>query len=240
MSNIGVLTTQNVFLKHKVANVGERILATIIDSIIISSYTYFMYFISQYGPSHYSSEVFLHITISVIGLYHPVSEIFMNGQSLGKKAMGLQVIKIDGSQPTIANFIVRWLFRLADVTLSSGILAIIVISANGKGQRVGDIVAKTMVVNIRKKESVLNTIHETLSEDYKIIYSSVDLLNDTDIATVKEVLKLYKKDMSNLKNSQLIKKTAQAIETKINTKAKESPNEFLNTIVKDYNFIHRY
>lgn len=240
MSNIGVLTTQNVFLKHTVANVGERILATIIDSVIIWAYTYFMYYVAQFALSNYYSQVFLYITISVIALYHPVSEIFMNGQSLGKKAMGLQVIKINGSQPTIGNFVVRWIFRLADVTLTSGILAIIVISANGKGQRIGDIVAKTMVVNIRKKESVSNTIHEKLQNDYVVKYSSADLLNDTDIATIKTVIKLYKKDMSSYKNSQIVKKASDAIEKKINVKASESPYEFLNTIVKDYNFIHRY
>ncbi len=240
MNTIGVLTTQNVLLKHKVANVGERILATIIDSLIIFAYYIFIYYTVQYSPSLYAGSVYFYLFMLPIAFYYPVSEVFMNGQSLGKKWIGLQVVKIDGSQPTVANYIIRWIFRLIDVSFTAGILAIIVISSNNKGQRIGDIVGKTMVVNTRKKESLDNTIHVNLDENHIVTYSMVELLNDSDIAIVKEVINLYKKDMSSKKTSSIVHKTAEAISKKINTDVMHSPYEFLNIIIKDYNFIHKF
>src|ERR1700760_3282022 len=46
--------------------------------------------------------------------YHLLSEITLNGQSVGKKAMGIRVIAADGGHPTISQYLIRWSFRLVD------------------------------------------------------------------------------------------------------------------------------
>ncbi len=238
MENINIITTQNVFLYHKIANVGERISATIIDILIFIAYIY-IYFLVSYVYGSQNSSLVLYMFIIPFALYHPISEIFMNGQSLGKKAIGIKVVKIDGSQPSIGSFIIRWIFRIIDVDLFSGLIAIIVISSNGKGQRIGDIIAKTTVINIRKKESLENTIHKEIAKNYELAYPQVDLLNDSDLNTIKDVILLYKKDMSSNISSDLVYKTASAVSKKMGIGYNKSPYEFLEKVITDYNYIHK-
>ncbi len=47
-------------------------------------------------------------------LYHPVSEILMNGQSVGKRLMGIQVVNENGGKPSVSQYIIRWLIRTSD------------------------------------------------------------------------------------------------------------------------------
>lgn len=239
MDNLNILTTQNVLLNHKTANVGERIIATFIDFFILTTYFYVVRYIFSFSNNLENSASMIYIFLIPAAIYHPLSEIFMNGQSLGKKAIGLKVVRIDGAQPSVGSYIIRWIFRLIDVDLFSGIIAIIVISANGKGQRIGDIIAKTTVINTRKKESLENTIHRNLNGDYSLNYANVDVLTDTDINTIKDIILLYKKDMSSKTSSDLIIKTAKVVAKKIDIEYKKSPYEFLQTILSDYNYIHQ-
>src|SRR5436189_5314628 len=53
--------------------------------------------------------------IIVILCYHLICEIAMNGQSLGKKITGIRVVNENGGQPSIGQFIIRWLIRTSDL-----------------------------------------------------------------------------------------------------------------------------
>ena len=56
--------------------------------------------------------------------YFLLSEITLNGQSLGKMAMRIKVITVEGGQPSIGQYLIRWVFRLIDFPSS-------VLSSNG-------------------------------------------------------------------------------------------------------------
>ena len=67
------------------------------------------------------------ITVGTVGfvifylpvfLYEVLTETFFNGQTFGKKARNIRVIKLDGSEATVGNFIIRWLFRFIEITAS--------------------------------------------------------------------------------------------------------------------------
>ena len=44
-------------------------------------------------------------------IYHPVCEILMNGQSVGKRLMGIRVVNENGGKPSVSQYIIRWLIR---------------------------------------------------------------------------------------------------------------------------------
>jgi len=45
--------------------------------------------------------------------YHLVSEVMMNGQSVGKMAMSIKVMTLQGGQPSVSQYLIRWLFRIS-------------------------------------------------------------------------------------------------------------------------------
>ena len=241
MQNIGIETGQNVIIKQEVANVGERIAAQLLDYVIIFSYFIVTAMISENLIKWSNGDVFMVIAMIPVYFYSLLSETFMQGQSLGKKALKIKVVKIDGSQASIGSYIVRWLFRLIDIHLIfySGIIAIITIAVNGKGQRLGDIVAKTSVISLKRTKKIDDTIYVEIPDDYSLIYTEVDMLNDIDIKTIKDVIKQYKKDVSRPIGISMLKKTYAAIKKKTGIDTSEIPLLFLENILKDYNHIHK-
>src|SRR4029079_8718430 len=72
------------------------------------------------------------IFVLPILVYHVVMEITMNGQSVGKKIMGIKVVHENGGRASISQFLIRWLLRVSDVWMVV-IIYIIYIVAEGYG-----------------------------------------------------------------------------------------------------------
>ena len=239
MQNLAVETGHNVIIRQEVANVGERIAAQLLDYLIMFSFIMIMTLLTEKIISDNNQGIFMFFMLIPIFFYSVLSEIFMNGQSLGKKALKIKVVKMDGSEATIGSYIVRWIFRLIDVNIFYGLVAIITIAVNGRGQRVGDIVAKTSVISLKRSKRIDDTIYVEVPEDYSLSYTEVELLDDSDIKTIKEVVKHYKKNVSSTIASSMIRKTVGAVKKKTGIETKDVPLVFLQTILKDYNHMHK-
>lgn len=238
MQTLSVETGQNVIIKQEVANVGERIAAQLLDYVIM--YSYFFVISSISGLFNLSDRgVFTVIFLIPVFFYSVLSETFMQGQSFGKKALKIKVVKIDGSQATIGSYIVRWLFRIIDVNIFSGLIAIITVAVNRKGQRIGDIVAKTSVISLRRTKKIDDTIYIEVPDDYNLIHPEVEVLNDADIKTIKDVVKQHKKDVTVPIGISMLKKTVEVVKKKTGIVTTEVPLIFLEIVLKDYNHIHK-
>lgn len=235
MSKISILTPQNIELEYNLASVGDRIVATIIDRLILVAYIIIAAVIAT--QAHFIGDV-MTLYVFVLSLpamfYSLLSEVFLNGQSLGKRAMKIKVISINGNQPSFSQYLLRWLFRIIDVWMTSGILAVVMVAVNDKRQRLGDIVAGTALI----KTSATTTINETLyvpvaETNYKATYPEVINLKDSDIQLVKEVITNVHKSG----NTMLAYQTMQKIETVLNIKSHHEPLTFLYAVLSDYNHL---
>ncbi len=72
-----------------------------------------------------------------------------NGQTFGMQLLGIKVISKDGQPASLVQYLLRWIFLIVD-TLVLGLVGLITMLASHQRQRVGDHVAKTLV--IRKDE----------------------------------------------------------------------------------------
>src|SRR5690606_39594735 len=91
------------------------------------------------------------IIFSPIIFYTLVCESLMSGQTIGKKIMKIRVIKIDGYQASFGDYLVRWLFRVVEIVIFQGVIAVMAIIFSGKNQRLGDTVSGTAVVSLKNK-----------------------------------------------------------------------------------------
>jgi len=69
-----------------------------------------------------------------------------SGQTIGKKVTNIRVVKEDGSRCDFGSALVRNILRIVDHLPSLYILGIILVAATEKKQRLGDMLAKTIVV----------------------------------------------------------------------------------------------
>ena len=154
MQSIEIRTTQNVSIEYELASLRDRILAFLVDALILTSifsmivFTLLMLLASAIGDSTGGVFGSLLPFLALIGYYF-FSELFMDGQTLGKKALNIKVVRIDGKQPSVSDYLLRAIFQVIDTVFSFGVLAALMISTSHKRQRLGDMTANTTVIRTR-------------------------------------------------------------------------------------------
>ena len=93
------------------------------------------------------AEVLLYI---LIGIYSPLLETLNNGQTIGKMAMNLKVVKINGEQAEAFDYLSRWSTKGIEVYLTLGSMGGLVSYFSPSGQRLGDVLANTVVIKQEK------------------------------------------------------------------------------------------
>jgi uncharacterized RDD family membrane protein YckC len=234
MQSISVSTTQNVSIQYPLASLGDRIVAYLIDQLIIVFYA-IVAFIAIFNIAKNSWWIYIIAIILPMVLYSLVFEIIMNGQTPGKKAMRIQVIKLDGTEAGFSQYVLRWIFAIIDLGFSSGALAVLVIAVGGKGQRIGDVVAGTTVVKlIEEKEITSERIFITPDQSYQPNFAEVVHLSARDIELIQKAIEMN----DNFGNENPLLMVSEKVKGLLGIRTNMPPKEFLYTIVKDYNHLN--
>jgi uncharacterized RDD family membrane protein YckC len=240
MNTIKVKTTQNIEVEYAIASIGDRILAYLIDAAVFLAWAFLWSFVlgvimqQSGGARDYNSTMVIIITCMLVPMlfYTLLCEIFMNGQTIGKRARDIKVIKLSGHAPSVGDYLLRWIFRLFEISMCYGIIAIITLAINGQGQRLGDMAAGTSI--IRTKPVRRKTPFEVRTEEnYAVVFPEVNLLTDKDLALIRKLL--YKAIV--YRNQALLTRIADRTKEVIGVNS-ELPNDvFLKTVIKDYHHL---
>lgn len=226
MQRISVETTQNVRIDYVLAGIGDRVLAFLLDGLVVVAYIIIVGLILSQLPFDPSATLLIPLGLPIF-LYHLLCEALLDGQSLGKMQMHIKVIKVDGSLPSFGAYLLRWLLRPVDIGFFSGGIAVLSIAITTKGQRLGDLAAGTTVV---KTKSQPTTSVFSVEEDYEPVFSEAVQLTDADIDTLLLVIKTYRESG----NTTPVRLAADKIKSLLNIQSSLSPLQFLYTIVRDY------
>ena len=240
MSSIRVHTAQNVSLEYEIASLGDRIVAAIIDYVILIAWLMVCGMLlvvpvlsgGTFSKSSLGPAVILVMVLAYAPLvfYNLVCEVFFNGQSVGKKARNIKVMRLDGTAPSIGDYLLRWLLRIIDLQFA-GLVAIISIAASQRGQRLGDMAAGTTVVKVRPTSGFEATLAGLSSiAGYQVVFPQVAVLADHDVALVRQLLQ----QASARGNYEVLNQIAAKVKllTGINTDLQDEP--FLKTVLRDY------
>lgn len=190
-------------------------------------------------------------------LYHVILEVTMDGQSVGKKIMGIKVVSENGGKPSIGQFIIRWLMRTSDYTLLIIIVLIpyaqifgaqvywgvagaigllitdLVLVNTRKQQRLGDILAHTVLINTKQKERLADTVFLEVSEQYVPRFPQIMQLSDRDINSLKGIIDTARKH----KDGHMALMASEKIKAHLHIDTALEPEEFLEVLLKDYNYL---
>lgn len=233
MQSIKIQTSQNIELSYALAGVGDRIIAYIIDLAIYFAYYFFIFLANDVTKAIFNNSYISFLAILPVLFYSLFCEIFMNGQTIGKKAKGIQVISLNGGQASFGQYLVRWIFSLLDITFSFGVIAVVMVSLTDKNQRLGDLVAGTTVVRTDSRSNINETIFVETVQAYQPLYPQVTILHENDISLIKEVLNRHYK----MHNLVLLQKTADKIKSVLSLQTDHEAEDFLRTVIKDYNHL---
>lgn len=236
MSESNILTGQFVRIDQTPASAGERILARSIDIILLIIYILATVTFLESVDRNISSTA---NTLLLLALYLPafcyslLCEVFNQGQSVGKRILGIRVVKIDGSTPTISSYLLRWLLFLVDVPLTSGLGLLVILLTKNK-QRIGDLAAGTMVIKEQNYKKIQVSLDEFnyLREDYHPTYIQAADLSLEQINVVAKAL-----DSKNSNRESHIALLASKLRNMLGISTPIKNDEhFLQTIVRDYQY----
>ncbi|MFN8359684.1 MAG: RDD family protein [Candidatus Kapaibacterium sp.] len=236
MEYVRIDTTQNVAIDYEIASLGERILAYLIDLLVFVAYaiTWFIIIDGLQGSFDIGPAIFLLLALPLF-FYDLLCEILFNGQSFGKKAMRIKVVRLDGSQPTFGGYLLRWLLRLIEGGFTCyGAIAILVYLVNGKGQRLGDLAAGTTVIKLKPRVALtdVTAAHETHNEPYTPVYPQASHLSDKDAAIIKELLATSIRE----RNTAMLAALSSRVQELLEVHEIDDPEIFLKTVLKDFTY----
>ncbi|PJA06628.1 MAG: RDD family protein [Flavobacteriales bacterium CG_4_10_14_0_2_um_filter_32_8] len=235
MNTIEITTTQNVTIEHELSPLIYRMVAFLLDLIILVVGCSILALVVE-GIFGKAADIVMYFTIVPILFFYSLAfEYFNNGQSIGKKALRLRVIKKDGGKVLFLDYAMRWVFRTIDIYGSFGSIASLGIMASSKNQRLGDFLANTVVVRVGKTERMQlnNLLRLNQLENYVPTYPQVINMNEEAMLIVKEVLH-KNKTHNNYSHQKALDFLVEKIENELELKAPTDKIRFLNTLLKDY------
>lgn len=238
--------------------------AWLIDLLFMFIYSYFMmlFILGNLNSDRFNISsldkwtitlVFLLVVMPVL-FYHLVFELLLNGRGPGKLIMGLNVMNREGASPTLSQYVLRWMLCLPNyfilsiigivspgsfvlVVMGIGLIClpdVISIASSAKSQRLRDLAAGTVVVDIRHKMNIAETIYIELDEaDYVPVFPQVLQLSDKDINGIRNLLN----SKGNKDRENYMLRVAYRIEEVLQIKMNGMPHVFLQTLLKDYNYL---
>ena len=235
MNTIKISTSQHIDIDFEIAGLAERIWARMIDLAI-----FFLLFLLLLGIQAYieiskiDNNIPIIIYIILASLYPFLMEVFYNGQSIGKKVLKIKVISLDGNQPTLGQYAIRWISRLIDFTVTFNAAGLVCVAMSDKNQRIGDILANTTVIKTKPRTQFEDLFFTTEGEvTYIPIISEAQQVSNQDIYLINDVLKAYHKTSNYDLVTNLEEKMINKYEIKNSANLKGTV--FLETLVKDYN-----
>jgi len=170
-----VLTPEQVRLQFQTAGVGSRAAAYLVDVTLLTLVNVTLFILASIVVSG-NADGFLEepsgyaFAIVLLGLfllntgYFTLMEYFNGGQTIGKRLMGLRVIRENGQSVTFLAVLIRNLFRIIDNLPFAYLLGSLVSFFHPQDKRIGDLVAGTLVV--REGKSRVSAGNKRLAKEW--------------------------------------------------------------------------
>lgn len=162
-----IATPEQIDLHYDIAGLGSRFVAVLLDMLVVLA-AYIALGIAAFavlaavGMSHrldalgvWFLAALIFIAFVIFWGYFALFEAWWHGQTPGKRAMRLRVIKDSGRQVTLFEALARNLLRFVDYLPSLYLTGVITMLCNRRNKRLGDYVAGTLVVHERAEEQPL-------------------------------------------------------------------------------------
>lgn len=263
MAAIKVPTSFNIDVEFEIPEFYRRLIALLIDFLI--EYFYFRIALEVYksiarssnfmdADTGYNLQALVVLLFLPLLIYHVVLEITMNGQSIGKKIMSLRVVNENGGRASISQFLIRWLLRdiwflllfaiglqgsgVESVFIILAVIAffiteIVLVVSSKKGQRIGDILAHTILIRTNRQSSIEETVFQEVADNYMPSFPQIMQLSDRDINAIKSILETARKKG----DIDMAASASEKIKTHLKIDSAMSPFEFLDILLKDYNYL---
>ena len=158
--HLSIETPEQIKISYSVAGIGSRFYAALIDFAILIPILFIGYYIIGHAIldlderlGNWLAALAGIATFALQWGYYMVFEIATNGQSPGKRVLGLRVIKVQGYPISFSDSAIRNIVRIVDMLPFAYGIGLLTMLLNKNWQRLGDLAAGTLVVKEDAKAS---------------------------------------------------------------------------------------
>jgi uncharacterized RDD family membrane protein YckC len=251
-------TPENIEFAYDIAGIGSRFLAAIIDTFLIGMAELILGFIigvliarSGFAERVNSAESLFLAVGSILAFlilwgYYIVFELVWNGQSPGKRAIGLRVVREGGRPLTFVNSAIRNLIRLVDFLPAFYGIGVVVMFVDRRARRFGDLAAGTLVVKERRSVTLESLTAQSIPLPaappgqplQQPTLPNVHLLNDQDYNLVQEFLR-RRNELGRDARSRLGGQIASGLQARLGLPQGGDVERFLQYVVAEYQLLKR-
>ena len=185
-------------MDFETAGVGSRILAAVIDvsiqgALLLLALMAIFAILDITGgvTGDWLGAAFVYLTMFLVVFGYPVAfETLLRGRSPGKMALGLRVVTVEGSPVRFRHAAVRALLGVVEFLLTSGAVAVIAILLTRRNQRLGDLVAGTLVLRERTGAKAPTAVSFPVPYGYESYAATLDVsgVTEADYGAVRAFL----------------------------------------------------
>jgi uncharacterized RDD family membrane protein YckC len=170
--SLDVRTPESIAFSYELAGLGSRFLAVTIDTVIqiavltllFVGFAYMGAHIASFHDQHVGGKtmseraatnlgiaIVIFIVFAILFGYFMVFEAFGNGQTPGKKALGIRVVRDGGYPVDFSAALIRNVIRIGELSLGFYAISAACALLSRENKRVGDLAAGTVVVRDGKR-----------------------------------------------------------------------------------------
>ena len=242
---LSIETPEQINISFQKAGIGSRFYAALLDTGLLALISFIGYyvnrnFISELGDTlgNWLGALGGILVFALFWGYYMVFEVTTNGQSPGKRALGLRVIKDGGYPIGFTDSAIRNLVRVVDFLpffYGAGLLAMLL---NSNWKRLGDLAAGTLVVKTARTDLKLTGVNSKARASALNISPQVfdyatwirpELVTEHELSTIREYL-TRRGTLPKLRRSALARTIANPIIEKMGGSGSVSYEKFLEEV----------
>ncbi|MBV8205293.1 MAG: RDD family protein [Acidobacteria bacterium] len=203
--NLAIDTPEQIALEFVPAGIGSRLLAMALDSLIQAA-LYFLILLGAFllltrtragqgaaailsASTNWAMALVVLVLFTIYWGYFAAFEAWRKGQTPGKWALGIRVIKDNGRPINAVEAIGRNILRAVDSLPALYGVGLVCMALTRKNQRLGDLVAGTVVVHERAQAPVsVSWIAERGRSAVPLLSSELARLDNRDLELVETFL----------------------------------------------------
>jgi uncharacterized RDD family membrane protein YckC len=243
----GIVTPEAVLLEFETAGVASRTIAELLDlGVQLTALMVVAFLVALLGGAGGLGEVvavvlsLLAVFLVLVG-YPAAMETFWNGRTLGKAAMGLRVVTREGAPERFRHAAIRAMLGLIEIYVFLGIPAVVSIVSSRRDQRLGDLVAGTLVLRQRAGRRAAPPVAFGVPWNWESYVQSLDVstINDEQYGVVRAVL-LRLGELTPAARWQVSTEVATAVagQMRIPVPVQVAPDMFLTCVATAYQRRH--
>lgn len=192
----GIVTPEAVVLEFETAGLASRLLGAFVDAVI-QLVLLFVVLFAAFGLGEAGVDfggfaaALLYVLVFLLLFGYPTAfETLWRGRTPGKAALGLRVVTIEGGPIRFRHAAVRAILGLFDKYVGSGLVGVVAVLTTRRDQRLGDLVAGTIVLRERSGARAPAAVRFSPPPGLEAFTASLDVarLGHEDYGTIRSFL----------------------------------------------------